>query len=233
MKNYLLIFAFCLFLSVPAFAQFQGSQNLSLGIATGAFGIFQSRPVMTGNAYLFGVKGSLYTATNSGNLTANRGYALYGELPWPVTISTLAVRSGATNNSVGVSLKGCIYAVGTDGKPGARLAQQTNGTSVTDNTQGTEIDLPLDSPVSLPAGPIFFEVLQSAATSGFRATVLSSGAPYTQVLGATSLANAIASTPAVGYYASHTYTTGCPDPFGSATAQTDLGTAPAIWYLTQ
>jgi hypothetical protein len=195
-------------------------------------GLAYQRPYISGNTYLHGPLPVATTSTNTQVIASNLAYAIPGYAAAPFVMTAIAVRTSSSNASSGASVKACIYAVGADGKPSTLLGTSSAGQAIGNSAVSTTYSLTLDAPVSIPAGPFYIATLGTATTTQARYTIYAAASGFS-ANGATTAANALGTSPTVGYTASQTYASGCANPFGTATEVTVVTNAPAVAYTVQ
>lgn len=170
--------------------------------------------------YEFQPPGVTQSSTNSTQVANGTLYAIPVIIRSPVTLTSLSIRTGASNAGSGSVAKVCFYANDTaNDRPGALLAAQNTEQATT----GTNTTLTYTISLAVQAGKYWAASFHNSTTTAAIFNQYSSSGLFGVYNQASSLSNAMTSTSTVAYSGTATYASGCPDPFPTATAITSAG----------
>lgn len=171
--------------------------------------------------------GLTQSSTNSTQVANGTLYAVPVIVRNPVTLTSLSIRTGASNAGVGSAAKVCFYANdAANDRPGSLLgAQNTEQATTAANTTYT-----FTISVAVQAGKYWAASFHNATTTAAIFNQYASSALFSIYNQAGSLSNAMTGTAVIGYSGTATYASGCPDPFPSPAAviSTSIATVPPI-----
>lgn len=206
--------------------------NNSPSPSKGGSGIAGQRPYISSNVYLHAPGPCVFTATNTNTLTTDTVYAMSGWAAAPFVLTHVTVQTSSSNASNGAAVKIGVYTGGADGKPATLIGSTAAGTSITNAATSTAFTIALDSPVNVPYGQFFIAILPTATTTAVRLSTLNTSGVFSALNGASSVANAIAPSPQIGYTAPQAYASGLPSA-PTWTAYTSISNSPACWFTVQ
>lgn len=200
---------------------------------SGTQGWIKYRQIISGNVYNIGPPFDAQTTTNTNTLASDTLYVTAAIAPAPFDATAVHVRTSSSNVSVGAKFLVCLYGPNSDGKPGSLIGQKSTDTLITDTATAAVFSATLDSVAHIPHGLYYGGLIATTSVTAARFALHNSAGPFNLFTGATNASNLFSGTPILGYSVSAPYTSGCPDPFGTATAVTGVSVLPYMAITAQ